>query len=200
MKIKKLFGFLVCLFSITGIAAQTDASEKEIIANIRRQYAEMHEIINHQKEDVQQRNNAVLTFNHNVPGIGAQTFKYELFFTPYESSINMNYTLRFVQCSYNVAARKYYEEFLYDADGELLFMYARRPDDSGEMLEMRCYMYDHLILKMTVTKQGNGKSQTLFEGRAADGSIANNLYDFNSAFAHETDARSIFKTINEASK
>lgn len=73
----------MCILWGTVLTAQINDSEKTIVANIRRQYAQAHEVIKQQQDDVQMHNNAVLMFNHNVPGIGPRRQSFVLVCRPH---------------------------------------------------------------------------------------------------------------------
>ena len=67
----------------------------------------------------------------------------------------------FVTTSYNVAARSYYEEYMYDVDEKIEFIYARGVDDSGDMeswteYEYRFYFGANGVIKLIVKRRPFG--------------------------------------------
>ena len=61
--------------------------------------------------------------------------------------------LWFATRKYNYAVREYYEEYLYDRKGQIMFIYASNPDVIfGEIFEFRLY-YDGQRLLKCIVKQ-----------------------------------------------
>jgi hypothetical protein len=63
--------------------------------------------------------------------------------------------LRFATAKYNFAAREFYEEYLYDDKGQVMFIYAVTPDVTiGEMklYELRMWFDGERLLRFTAKK------------------------------------------------
>ena len=156
---------LCCLCSYQPIEAQD-------IASIRKRYGEIRQSIADQKQEIHLCNRAELTLQHNVPGIGPQNIHYNLYFTPNtfnEDGDILPHQLQFVERSYNVASRKYYEEFLFDATGKVIFTYGREPRDNSEegiYIDTRCYFKDHALIEMLVTEVNGKESREIYRSSA----------------------------------
>ena len=141
---KKIFLLIVTgLCCLLPVDAQTSQGAKERVAEIRKMYAQAKEDIANSQQmasEGQPGNETVVNSSYMMPGTGPAkclthyyyTLNYEeepgrYFFTPY-----------FITNSYNVAAHKYYQEFLFDKEGELVFYYERN-NQSGKDEETRFY-------------------------------------------------------------
>ena len=61
------------------------------------------------------------------------------------------HVLRYATCKYNFAAREFYEEYLFDQQGRLMFVYARTPGyDFNYLQEYRLYFDGGRLLKCIV--------------------------------------------------
>lgn len=59
--------------------------------------------------------------------------------------------LSFLTTKYNFAAREFYEEYLYDLNGKVMFIYAQTPDiDMSRMHELRLYFDGQKLLRLNV--------------------------------------------------
>ena len=66
--------------------------------------------------------------------------------------------LSFVSSKYNFAAREYYEEYLYDSQGRVMFIYVRTPAvDLTSMYEFRLYFDGKRLLRLNV-KESKGEA------------------------------------------
>lgn len=190
---KRILPIIVCscLLMIPQINAQD-------VPSIRKKYASVRENIARQKEIAEMRNNAVLTFNHNVPGIGPQTFKYEIFFTPYGRTNEgdlVAHKLTFIQCSFNIAAHDFYEEYLYDESGNPIFIFNRQADESekNDFIEKRMYYHDKSLIKMTVSTVSDGNREVIMEGK-----VLGNQYNYlHETYNRAVSAKKMLQSINE---
>ena len=167
-KNRKLYFISILLLGLCFIQS-TDAQD---IASIRKAYAEIRQNIANQKQEPHLNNCANLTLQHNVPGIGPQTIHYTLYFTPYifnEEGDILPHQLQFVERSYNIAAQKYYEEFLFDAAGRPIFTYGREPrvnSEEGIYIDTRCYFDDYKLLEMLATEVEGKESREIYRSSA----------------------------------
>lgn len=134
-------------------------TQAQNVVSIREQYDKVQENIRQQEEIAEMRNHMELTFMHNVPGIGPQTFNYDLYFAPYETNgegITLPHQLRYAFGKYNVAARDFYEEYLFDKSGQLIYIFSRCPLESLEegnaLKETRIYLQNHKPFRIKIDK------------------------------------------------
>lgn len=142
-----IISLLVCL-SLSTFTANT-----QNINTIKEKYYEVKQSIALQSKEVNCQNNGKISFTHNVPGIGPQTFHCTFFFTPYQyddEGFIKPHNLQFVQCTFNIAARDYYEEYLYDENGNLIFAYGKGPslEDCNKSHEIRLYLNNMNLIKV----------------------------------------------------
>lgn len=138
------------------------------VENIRQRYNAMKELIaSHSGEaDTNGADNGTfyhLTGTFNLPATGFHTEDTYLYFEdeedPTEEKIYLPHRLTFATTRYNFAPRVYYEEYLYDADGRVAFIYAYDPmmafdDDEQDMqYEFRFYMEKGRVVKTIVRKK-----------------------------------------------
>ena len=144
MQMKRVcFSLMAMLMMTLTAGAQSSPEAKARVAEIRKMYAAAKEDISNSQKMVKERqpgNETVVNSNYMLPGTGpgkcVTHYYYKLnyeeeldryFFTPY-----------FITNSYNVAAHKYYQEFLFDKEGDLVFYYERN-NQSGKDEETRFY-------------------------------------------------------------
>ena len=76
----------------------------------------------------------ILQVMQNLPGTGPHLEDINMFYGEEESDDDVIYPphyLRFTTIKYNYAAREFYEEYLYDDKGQVMFIYALTPDVEG---------------------------------------------------------------------
>ena len=96
----------------------------------------------------------------NWAGSGQMTDKIEFYYNEIEEAMEpypVGYELVIVRRTYNIAARDYFEEYVYDAKGKPLFWFARY--DDGGRVELRGYFNENGELIRAICKKadGNGK-------------------------------------------
>ena len=85
-----------------------------------------------------------------------------------DSQIYPSLYLDFAVKKYNFAAREYYEEYLYDAQGRIQFIYATAPIlDYENDYEFRLYFSDGQLVELLVKRrpQGKGEYTTVYTGK-----------------------------------
>ena len=195
MRIKVIYNWLIYIVLLIGGIIDTEAQD---ISYIRKKYTDVRNLIVLQKDEAQMQNNAILTLKHNVPGSGPQIVRYELFFTPYSDNMEggkMQHKLIFVQSSYNIAARSFYEEFLYDESGNPIFIYTHEPDWEGKIdfLDRRMYYQNNELLKIIISEVTGGKSNVIYQG----GEVENQSEYFKNVFGRALSVGKMFDAINE---
>ena len=148
---------LLCLMSIAAAGNLNPASAEEWdVSKIRIRYNEIKSRISRETDEFMINNKSTITLEHMLPGPGPQEMKYELFFTPYGSTPDGNLTehrLELVQASYTTAGQDTYEEYLFDEDGQILFILACRMDtEIGGWIKSRWYFNGPRILKESITQ------------------------------------------------
>ena len=85
-----------------------------------------------------------------------------------DSQIYPSLYLDFAVKKYNFAAREYYEEYLYDEQGRIQFIYATAPVlDFENDYEFRLYFSDGQLVELLVKRrpQGKGEYTTVYTGK-----------------------------------
>ena len=127
---KKLLTMLLLLTAM-GAQAQTGAAKKAV-DNIRELYAEAKQMIAYNNQTEETRNQMTVTISHMVAAIGHQEKVVTYYFhTDYDENAG-DYISKpyFITITYNVAARKFYEEYLLKGNGDIIFAYL-----SGESID-----------------------------------------------------------------
>ena len=125
MKRVLLFAFaLCCLF---GAQAQNSPEVKARIAEIRKMYADVKETQEFLKQAELPPNETVITNDYMAPGAGPIVDTYHYYYSGdfSEEAGDVLYVPFFITRKYNVGARDYYEEILFDDDGSLAFFYEK---------------------------------------------------------------------------
>lgn len=153
---KKILLFIV-LFSLLSSVMY---SQKSDIQFIRESYNEAQEKIKHQKNDDIPQDNMKISVNQNMPAIGPQTIDYVFYFDLIfdEEKTEYIHSLNFATRQYNVAASVFsYEEFLYNADGELIFYFLKEENAYDEKtFELRLYYKDENLIKVLAKELKEG--------------------------------------------
>ena len=170
---------LALLFLGTGSALTTAQAETWDIEKIRARYAQV-KAQNKQNDEhaAECSNSASVVMEHMVPGIGKQQVKYTLHFTPYQSTEDgflIDHQLLLAEVSFNIAARTYYEEYLYEDDGRLIFAYSRQSDlQYGRRTEARWYFNGYQVLKSSIKQDAEGEEQ---EQELTAGMVASHSFE-----------------------
>ena len=96
-----------------------------------------------------------LHVSQNLPGTGMHHENVRMYYGELPSEEEGDpfppHYLSFVSSKYNFAAREYYEEYLYDDKGQIMFIYAYTPNDElTKMLEFRLYFDGKRLLRLNV--------------------------------------------------
>lgn len=93
----------------------------------------------------------------NLPATGLHRENIRMYFGEMAQDDEDNYNpypphyLSFLTTKYNYAAREFYEEYLYDKNGQVMFIYAQTPDiDMSRMHELRLYFDGQKLLRLNV--------------------------------------------------
>jgi hypothetical protein len=124
---------IVLLLSAMAVQAQTSPTAKKEVADIRKQYAEAKqemEALDKKERQGLPSNKTVFSSSYNEAGIGPAkeviTY-YDKVASDEESEISFHRPF-FITRKFNVAAKEFYQEFLYDKAGNLKFFFEKNPD------------------------------------------------------------------------
>ena len=122
---KIVLSIILCLCALGSVQAQNAQ-----VANIRKMYAEAKAIIANKKKAEVPPDETVVTSNYMAPGAGPIKDVTHYFYSgEYDENLrNVYYTPYFITRSYNVGARDFYEEFLFDK-GSLVFYFSKSQND-----------------------------------------------------------------------
>ena len=105
--------------------------------------------------------------------------------------------LDFAIKKYNFAAREYYEEYLYDEQGRIQFIYATAPIlDYENDYEFRLYFSDGQLVELLVKRrpQGKGEYTTVYTGKTVPEEYQ---YSYDSYYSTSQNVMRTFNAINE---
>lgn len=122
---KKLFFMVTVLMACTMVQAQDTQ-----VANIRKMYAEAKEVMANKKKAELPLDETVVTSNYMAPDAGPiKDVTHYYYSGEFDENLgNVYYTPYFITRKYNVGAREYYEEFLFDKGG-LVFYFNKSQND-----------------------------------------------------------------------
>ena len=163
-----LITFIVLLMAMPSYAQEMSKTE---LAGIRTAYSAAKEQIernNHAQEQNVPRSDMEIVSRYVVPGCGPTEEVIHFYFTLGEDPVlgTPYYKLYFIATSYNVAARKFYQEFLFGEDEcDLLFFYQRNDALDGGADETRYYYGKQGVHKAI---KGTAELDEVFAARKAD--------------------------------
>ena len=154
------------IFTLLFCAAWTlTAGAQNTVESIRKEYQDVHEMLvkmlpNEEGMTELQPECYSLQVMQNLPGTGPHLEDINMFYGEEESDDDFIYPphyLRFATAKYNFAARNFYEEYLYDAKGQVMFIYAITPDVGDDMIphELRMWFDGKRLLRFMVKKAEN---------------------------------------------
>lgn len=131
--------------------------EQEYIKQVRAVYNQAQDSIKQGQAEPQAKNEATLQATYMRPGAGQTQHKVELFFrmVPTEEPGRVRRQLYLARESFNVAARTFHREYLYDNAGAPLFFYTRYDSFDKGKVEQRYYYRDGDVVA-AVPEGGNG--------------------------------------------
>lgn len=143
MNITKFFiTFIVCLTA--AFALQSQEVTQDEIAGIRAAYSaakEQMELNSHADEMNVPRSDMEIVSHYVIPGSGPTEDVIHYYFTMDEDSETGSYIYKpyLIIRSFNIAARKFYQEFLFDKETTLLFFFQSNDTLEGDIAETRLY-------------------------------------------------------------
>ena len=157
MSRKKFFTLLIC------VAWAMTAGAQNSVESIRKAYQDVHKMIDQMTPDAEGMWEMPpeyfdLKVVQNLPGTGPHEEKIRMYYGELESEEEGDpyppHYLRFTTVKYNFAAREFYEEYLYDDKGQVMFIYALTPDVGDELIpyELRMWFDGKRLLRFTAKK------------------------------------------------
>lgn len=159
--------------AIPAVAQKKDKKVEERVQLARDRYAEGLETIatikDYEKNDIPAVNYTTVVRKENWGGSGMTVDKMEFYFNALEDedeSRPHGYTILMVRRTYNVGSTDFFEEYLYDEDGNPLFWFTRYGFNSGSAytyrVELRGYFAADGTLIRTICKKAgeDGTYQT----------------------------------------
>ena len=149
------------------VVAQAAMAQKYTVQSIRERYNAVHEVMQQMTPDkdgetMLPKEYIDLDVYQNLPGTGGHNERIRLWYGYLEDGDDVIYPprcLSFATSKYNYAAREFYEEYLYDQKGNLLFVYAKTPDVENSNMypyELRLWMDGKRLLRFSA-KNHEGK-------------------------------------------
>ena len=163
--------FIVLLMALTTMPSSAQEATKAEMAAIRAAYKaakEQVELNNHAQEQNMPRSDMEIVSHYVIPGCGSTEEIIHYYFTLDEDPVlgTPYYKLYFISTSYNVAARKYYQEFLFgDDESGLLFFFQSNDALDGGTDEARYYYGKNGVHKSI---KGTADLDEVFAARKAD--------------------------------
>lgn len=142
-----------------AVNAQDDPATKARVADVRETYRKALADINAvQKDEDIPKNDALISLRLIRPGSGPSTETLEFYAELKEDSVKGTQNEAFfIRRNYNVAARNYYNEFLFDrVTGDLIFAYVRSSseDKPNVKVEDRYYFNNGSLVPIWHTTTG----------------------------------------------
>ena len=149
----------VIIMTIVFVGCLQTAIAQNTISSIRKAYQEQKETIAQMSDDFPGEGTPPVYYHlhvaQNLPGTGPHHENVRMYYGELPSEEEGDpfppHYLSFVTSKYNFAAREYYEEYLYDDKGQVMFIYAYTPnEDLTKILEFRLYFDGQRLLQLNV--------------------------------------------------
>ena len=146
------------------VAWALTAGAQNSVESIRKQYQSVYEWIGQMSDDFPSDGIPPEYFDlhvaQNLSGTGPHHENIRMYYGEEEQDDEEDYNpypphfLRFVTAKYNFAAREFYEEYLYDDKGNVMFIYAITPDVTDDMMpyELRMWFDGERLLRFTAKR------------------------------------------------
>lgn len=179
---KTLLIILLALVAVQGASAQ-EGKAKETVAAIRKHYTELKETTDRMVAAYSDKGVDTdgpieyyyddppayfeTTVRQNLPATGPheETFRFFYYeYEDYEAEDGPEFwrKIHLATVAYNFAARKYYQEYLFDEEGNLMFVYARDCDTNlYEQVDFRFYFDKGKLIHSII--QGRDKPEEEFK-------------------------------------
>ena len=195
---------ILCIFALCALSQTAQA--QDVKKAIRAHYAEAKAYVEQVKKmeregfpyPVPQYFSALV--RQNLPATGFHQEELLMYYQERRDSDEQIYPslyLDFAVKKYNFAAREYYEEYLYDAQGRIQFIYATSPIlDFENDYEFRLYFSDGQLVELLVKRrpQGKGEYTTVYTGKAIPEEYQSS---YSGYYSMSQSVMRIFNAINE---
>ena len=156
---------LLLLSTLTTQAQDAKQAIRQHYADVKAQVAQIQEIEKSGDQyPVPQTYTVVI--KQNLPATGYHEETLQMFYREELESDEQIYAdlyLDFATQKYNFAAREYYQEYLYDKQGRIEFIYATEPDViNGIDYEYRFYFSQGRLIDVLVKSRKTGEGETTF--------------------------------------
>ena len=187
-----------------GCLAET-AQAQDVKAVIRKHYAAAKAYVEQQREvevggDIYPVTQCFsVQVKQNLPATGYHQEDVKMYYREEQETDEQIYAdlyLDFATKQYNFAARKYYEEYLYDQQGRIEFIYAALPDlDEGKDYELRFYFSKGELIETIVKNRpmAGGTFETIYQGKTVPAAYSDS---YESRLSAAKGIMELFKTIN----
>ena len=122
---------LACLLTVICAQAAQSQQDKDVVADIRKKYAQAKERQEYKKKAELPPDETVVTSSYMAAGAGPVNDVTHYYFSgDFDEELGReDYKVYFITRKYNVGARDYYQEFLFDDDGSLVFYFEKSGTD-----------------------------------------------------------------------
>jgi hypothetical protein len=191
---KKIFVAIAFL----ALSAQLTEAQNTV-ESIRKEYQDVHEWIGHMMPNDEGMTGMPpeyfdLHVVQNLPATGPHREDIRMFYNDVENDEESedwtpypDHWLRFVTAKYNFAAREFYEEYLYDNKGQVIFIYAITPDvdENMTLYELRMWFNGKHLLHFTAKRaEGQEAYENLGKGTYKEVYTGKTIPEL---YRHETD-------------
>ena len=180
LTMKKILFTIALIVSAMTVQAQTTPEARKDVADIRRLYAEAKkemEGYDRMESEGQPPNKTVFSSNYNEAGTGPTKEVITYYFrVAYDEEAGMPFHRPFfITRKFNVAAREFYQEFLYDHGGDLKFFFEKGPEGETRYYFCRDDVYD--VVKGAMSMDCGFASRLSMELTSAFNIIRNRHWD-----------------------
>lgn len=195
--------FVISLLCLCTLAAQAQDAKQAIRQHYADAKANIAQIQELEKSGDQYPvpQTYTVVIKQNLPATGYHEETLQMFYREELESDEQIYAdlyLDFATQKYNFAAREYYQEYLYDKQGRIEFIYATEPDViNGIDYEYRFYFSQGRLIDVIVKnrKMGEGETtfNTVYQGKTVPAQYSK---EYKSYVASSKSIMTVFKSID----
>ena len=121
----------ILLFAITGIMSAQSPSANDVVAGIRKKYAQAKEMQDYRKKAELPPDETVVTSSYMAAGAGpVKDVTHYYYSGDFDETLGRDfYKVYFMTRKYNVGAREFYQEFLFDDNDSMIFFFEKSGDN-----------------------------------------------------------------------
>lgn len=203
MQMKQTILF-ICLLIMGTLAAQAQDAKKAIrqhYADVKAQVSQIQEL-EKTGDTYPVPQTYTVIIKQNLPATGYHEETLQMFYREElknDEQIYADLYLDFATQKYNFAAREYYQEYLYDKQGNIEFIYSIEPDViNGIDYEYRFYFSKGRLIDVLVKSRKTGAGETIFntiyQGKTVP---AQNIDEYKARVASSKSIMNVFKSIDK---